>query len=44
MLLWKEKRSGKETLLIDGARRVGKSWFQNMPVRWQSRQFFIRPT
>ena len=26
MLLWKEKRSGKEALLIDGARRVGKSW------------------
>lgn len=26
MLLWKEKRSTKEALLIDGARRVGKSW------------------
>lgn len=26
MLLWKEKRSQKEALLIDGARRVGKSW------------------
>ena len=26
MLLWKERRSGKEALLIDGARRVGKSW------------------
>jgi len=26
LLLWKEKRSRKEALLIDGARRVGKSW------------------
>lgn len=26
LLLWKEKRSQKEALLIDGARRVGKSW------------------
>ena len=26
MLLWKKKRSTKEALLIDGARRVGKSW------------------
>lgn len=26
LLLWKEKRSTKEVLLIDGARRVGKSW------------------
>lgn len=26
LLLWKEKRSTKEALLIDGARRVGKSW------------------
>ena len=26
MLLWKKKRSNKEALLIDGARRVGKSW------------------
>ncbi|MGN0309974.1 MAG: ATP-binding protein [Bacteroides sp.] len=26
MLEWKEKRSCKEALLIDGARRVGKSW------------------
>ena len=24
--LWKEKRANKEALLIDGARRVGKSW------------------
>lgn len=24
--VWKEKRAGKEALLIDGARRVGKSW------------------
>lgn len=26
LLEWKEKRSRKEALLIDGARRVGKSW------------------
>ncbi len=26
LLSWKEKRSRKEALLIDGARRVGKSW------------------
>lgn len=26
LVLWKEKRSQKEALLIDGARRVGKSW------------------
>lgn len=26
LLEWKEKRSNKEALLIDGARRVGKSW------------------
>lgn len=26
LLLWKEKRSQKEAFLIDGARRVGKSW------------------
>ena len=26
LLLWKEKYSNKEALLIDGARRVGKSW------------------
>lgn len=26
LLEWKEKRSHKEALLIDGARRVGKSW------------------
>ena len=26
LLDWKEKRSHKEALLIDGARRVGKSW------------------
>lgn len=26
LLEWKEKRSQKEALLIDGARRVGKSW------------------
>ncbi|MCQ2202239.1 MAG: AAA family ATPase [Bacteroidales bacterium] len=26
LLEWKEKRSKKEALLIDGARRVGKSW------------------
>ena len=24
--IWKEKRANKEALLIDGARRVGKSW------------------
>ncbi|MBQ0068965.1 MAG: ATP-binding protein [Bacteroidales bacterium] len=29
LLLWKEKRSKKEALLIDGARRVGKSWIVN---------------
>ena len=26
LLLWKEKYSNKEALLINGARRVGKSW------------------
>ena len=26
LLEWKEKRSHKEALLVDGARRVGKSW------------------
>ena len=26
LLEWKNRRSGEEALLIDGARRVGKSW------------------
>ena len=38
---WKEKRADKEALLIDGARRVGKSWIAEEFARNEYRSYII---
>ena len=34
---WKQTEKGKSALLIEGARRIGKSYEQNSPTRCLSR-------
>lgn len=41
LLEWKEKRSQKEALLIDGARRVGKSWIVEEFARKEYRSYIL---
>lgn len=41
LLEWKEKRSRKEALLIDGARRVGKSWIVEDFARKEFRSYIL---
>lgn len=41
LLEWKEKRSRKEALLIDGARRVGKSWIVEEFARKEFKSYIL---
>lgn len=41
LLEWKEKRSRKEALLIDGARRVGKSWIVEEFARKEYKSYIL---
>lgn len=41
LIEWKEKRSHKEALLIDGARRVGKSWIAEEFGRNEYRSYIL---
>ena len=41
LLEWKEKRSRKEALLIDGARRVGKSWIVEEFAREEFKSYIL---
>ncbi len=41
LLEWKEKRSHKEALLIDGARRVGKSWIVEEFARKEFKSYIL---
>jgi len=41
LLDWKEKRSRKEALLIDGARRVGKSWIVEEFARREFKSYIL---
>lgn len=39
--IWKEQHAGREALLIDGARRVGKSWIAEEFARNEYRSYII---
>lgn len=39
--MWKEKRADKEAILIDGARRVGKSWIAEEFARNEYRSYIL---
>lgn len=39
--LWKEKRADREAILIDGARRVGKSWIAEEFARNEYRSYIL---
>lgn len=41
LIEWKEKRAAKEALLIDGARRVGKSWIAEEFARNEYRSYIL---
>lgn len=41
LLEWKDKRSHKEALLIDGARRVGKSWIVEEFARKEYKSYIL---
>ncbi len=39
LLAWKQNSNGKTALLIDGARRVGKSYIADLFARQESHSF-----
>lgn len=41
LLEWKQKRAGREALLIDGARRVGKSWIAEEFARKEYQSYIL---